>query len=59
MRINIGGKGWRVLAELTLAMVLFTDAANADFAVVRRKAWARGAVADKSAMNIGVLSSTM
>jgi NhaP-type Na+/H+ or K+/H+ antiporter len=26
----------RMLAELTLAMVLFTDAANADFAVVRR-----------------------
>jgi NhaP-type Na+/H+ or K+/H+ antiporter len=26
----------RLLAELTLAMVLFTDAANADFSVVRR-----------------------
>jgi NhaP-type Na+/H+ or K+/H+ antiporter len=36
MRINIGGEGLRILAELTLAMVLFTDAANADFAVVRR-----------------------
>jgi NhaP-type Na+/H+ or K+/H+ antiporter len=36
MRINLGGEGLRILAELTLAMVLFTDAANADFAVVRR-----------------------
>ena len=32
----IGGEGLRILAELTLAMVLFTDAANADFGVVRR-----------------------
>ena len=30
LRIDIGGEGLRVLAELTLAMVLFTDAANAD-----------------------------
>jgi NhaP-type Na+/H+ or K+/H+ antiporter len=34
--INITGEGLRLLAELTLAMVLFTDAANADFGVVRR-----------------------
>jgi NhaP-type Na+/H+ or K+/H+ antiporter len=36
LSINIGGEGLRILAELTLAMVLFTDAANADFGVVRR-----------------------
>ena len=36
LRINISGEGLRLLAELTLAMVLFTDAANADFGVVRR-----------------------
>ena len=36
LRININGEGLRLLAELTLAMVLFTDAANADFGVVRR-----------------------
>src|SRR6201984_1321581 len=36
LRINISGEGLRLLAELTLAMVLFTDAANADFAIVRR-----------------------
>jgi sodium/hydrogen antiporter len=36
LRLDIGGEGLRILAELTLAMVLFTDAANADFAVVRR-----------------------
>jgi sodium/hydrogen antiporter len=36
LRLDIGGEGLRVLAELTLAMVLFTDAANADFGVVRR-----------------------
>ena len=36
IRINIGGEGLRILAEMTLAMVLFTDAANADFGVVRR-----------------------
>ena len=36
LSINIGGEGLRLLAELTLAMVLFTDAANADFGVVRR-----------------------
>jgi sodium/hydrogen antiporter len=36
LRINISGEGLRILAELTLAMVLFTDAANADFTVVKR-----------------------
>ncbi len=36
LAIRITGEGLRVLAELTLAMVLFTDAANADFGVVRR-----------------------
>jgi NhaP-type Na+/H+ or K+/H+ antiporter len=36
LHINIGGEGLRLLTELTLAMVLFTDAANADFSVVRR-----------------------
>jgi sodium/hydrogen antiporter len=36
LRINISGEGLRLLAELTLVMVLFTDAANADFGVVRR-----------------------
>ena len=35
-RLNITGEGLRVLAELTLAMVLFTDAANADFGILRR-----------------------
>jgi sodium/hydrogen antiporter len=32
----IKAEGLRTLAEFTLAMVLFTDAANADFAIVRR-----------------------
>jgi len=36
LHINITGEGLRLLAELTLAMVLFTDAASADFGVVRR-----------------------
>jgi sodium/hydrogen antiporter len=36
LHISIGGEGLRLLAEMTLAMVLFTDAANADFGVVRR-----------------------
>ena len=36
VRLNLGADGLRTLAELTLAMVLFTDAANADFDVVRR-----------------------
>src|SRR5215472_5561908 len=36
LRINITGEGLRILAELTLAMVLFTDAANADLGIVRR-----------------------
>jgi sodium/hydrogen antiporter len=36
VRLNLGAAGLRGLAELTLAMVLFTDAANADFDVVRR-----------------------
>jgi NhaP-type Na+/H+ or K+/H+ antiporter len=36
LRIHIDGEGLWLLAELTLAMVLFTDAANADFGVVRR-----------------------
>ena len=36
VRLNLGAEGLRTLAELTLAMVLFTDAANANFDVVRR-----------------------
>src|SRR5271169_6659329 len=36
VRLNLGAGGLRTLAELTLAMVLFTDAANADFDIVRR-----------------------
>jgi len=36
VRLNLGAEGLRTLAELTLAMVLFTDAANADFETVRR-----------------------
>jgi NhaP-type Na+/H+ or K+/H+ antiporter len=36
VRINISGEGLSILAELTLAMVLFTDAAKADFGLVRR-----------------------
>jgi NhaP-type Na+/H+ or K+/H+ antiporter len=36
LRIHIDGEGLRLLAELTLAMVLFTDAANADFSIVQR-----------------------
>jgi sodium/hydrogen antiporter len=37
LRLNITGEGLRLLAELTLAMVLFTDAANADFGVLLRR----------------------
>ena len=36
LRIHINGEGLRLLAELTLAMVLFTDAANSDFTIVKR-----------------------
>ena len=36
LQLNLGAAGLRSLAELTLAMVLFTDAANADFDIVRR-----------------------
>jgi sodium/hydrogen antiporter len=36
LHIHIDGEGLRLLAELTLAMVLFTDAANADLTIVRR-----------------------
>jgi NhaP-type Na+/H+ or K+/H+ antiporter len=36
LRIHLDGEGLRLLAELTLAMVLFTDAANADFSIVKR-----------------------
>ena len=36
VRLNLGAGDLRILAELTLAMVLFTDAANADFDIVRR-----------------------
>jgi NhaP-type Na+/H+ or K+/H+ antiporter len=36
LRIHIDGEGLRLLAELTLAMVLFTDAANSDFTIVKR-----------------------
>jgi sodium/hydrogen antiporter len=36
LHINLSGEGLRLLAELTLAMVLFTDAANANLDVLRR-----------------------
>lgn len=36
VRLNLGADGLRTLAELTLALVLFTDAANADLGIVRR-----------------------
>ncbi len=36
LSIRIDGEGLRLLAELTLAMVLFTDAANTDFSIVKR-----------------------
>jgi sodium/hydrogen antiporter len=36
LRIHVDGEGLRLLAELTLSMVLFTDAANSDFTIVKR-----------------------
>lgn len=36
LRLDIDAAGLRLLAELTLAIVLFTDAANADLARIRR-----------------------
>ena len=38
LQLNIKADGLRVLAELTLAMVLFADAANADLARIRKQA---------------------
>ena len=35
LHLNVTAEGLRILAELTLAMVLFTDAANADLGTVR------------------------
>lgn len=36
LHLKVDAEGLRLLAEATLAMVLFTDAANADFVVVKR-----------------------
>jgi len=36
LRLDVDAEGLRLLAELTLALVLFTDAANADLKVLRR-----------------------
>ncbi len=36
LRVNLDAEGLRTLAELTLALVLFTDAANADLGVLRQ-----------------------
>jgi NhaP-type Na+/H+ or K+/H+ antiporter len=38
LRLDLGAEDLRLLAEMTLAMVLFTDAANADLGMVRRSA---------------------
>lgn len=38
LHLDIDAEGLRLLAELTLAIVLFTDAANADLARIRRAA---------------------
>ena len=39
LHLQIRGPGLRVLAELTLAIVLFTDAANVNFKVLRTYNW--------------------
>src|SRR5210317_1877810 len=39
LHLQIRGPGLRVLAELTLAIVLFTDAANVNFKVLRSFNW--------------------
>ncbi len=36
LQLDVGGEGLRTIAELTLALVLFTDASTADLAVLRR-----------------------
>lgn len=38
LQLSISAEGIRMIAELTLALVLFTDASNADLAVLRRSA---------------------
>lgn len=39
LNIQIDGSGLRLLAEITLAIVLFTDAANANLTVLRANNW--------------------
>ena len=39
LQLSIRGPGIRLVAELTLAIVLFTDAANANFKVLRTFSW--------------------
>ena len=36
LELNLGAEGIRTLAELTLALVLFSDAANANFSVLEK-----------------------
>jgi NhaP-type Na+/H+ or K+/H+ antiporter len=36
LNLNVGGEAIRTIAELTLVLVLFTDASNADLSVLRR-----------------------
>ncbi len=36
IELDVGGEGLKLLAEFTLALVLFTDSANADLSVLRR-----------------------
>jgi sodium/hydrogen antiporter len=36
LHLDVAAEGLRLLAEATLAMILFTDAANADLSIVRR-----------------------
>ena len=36
LKLEVGAEGLRTLAELTLAMVLFTDASNADLGVLKK-----------------------
>ena len=39
LQIQAGSEEFRLLAEITLAIVLFTDAANANFSVLRANNW--------------------
>lgn len=58
LELPLSGEGIRTIAELTLALVLFTDASNANLGVLRRTFHLRSDLNVESGLNDGICVRT-